>query len=264
MRSARAWLPLGLALLAASFALLIAATFGPAWSISPRLAYAIAFTFVTLELLVAAHVAPSFSVRGAAPALLGATLLLLSVRGLPPTVGPSLCVTLALLLGSTVLGSLIGSRIEHPGHLLAVFAISTLADLWSVYDPSGPSAKLALQAAAEPDRLVLFALPWPMLGSAHIVAVIGAGDILFVALYAATLRRHALHALRATYAMGAGLMLGLVFLLQLERALPLLPLIGAGVMLAEPKARSLPADDRRSVAAVVVLLVGFLAYRFTR
>jgi len=264
MQAARAWLPLGLALLFASFALLIAATFGPGWTMSPRVAYAIAFTVVAAELLAAAHVAPAPSVRSAAPVLLAAAAVLFSVRGLGPTLLPSLGVTVALLAGSAVLGSLIGSRIEHPGHLAAVFAISSLADLWSVYDPSGPSAKLALQAAAEPERLVLFALPWPMLGSSHIVAVIGAGDILFAALYAATLRRHGLLVMRATLAMGVGLLVGLVFLLQLERALPLLPLMGAGVMIAEPRARSLPPQDRRSVATVVVLLAGFLAYRFTR
>jgi len=264
VQGARAWLPFGRSLLIASSVLLIGATFAPSCAMSPKLAYAIAFAVVSTELLAAAHWVPAPSLRSAAPVLMLAVVTLIGVRGQAPTPMLAVAVTLALLAGSSVLGSLVGSRIEHPGHLAAVFAISALADLWSVYDPSGPSAKLALQAAAEPERLVLFALPWPMLGSPHIQPVIGAGDILFAALYAAALRRHGLRVWSATLAMGAGLMIGLGLLLQFDRALPLLPLMGAGVMLAVPQARSLPAQDRRSVTTVVVLLAGFLVYRFTR
>ncbi len=264
MTAVRAFVPFGFALLLASCLLLLVGSVAQSWPMSPRLAYAIAFVIVSAELLVAAHLVPLPSARSTT-LILGATLIVMvSVRSLAPTPLPAALLTLGLLAGSAVLGGLIGSRIEKPGHLLAVVAISALADLWSVYDPAGPSAKLAEQAAAHPDKLVLFALPWPMLGTKRIEAIIGAGDILFAALYSTALRRHGLHALRVAIAMGASLMLGLLLLLQYERALPLLPLMGAAVLLAEPEARSLPVQDRRSVMVVVFVLSAFLVYRFAR
>ena len=185
MNAARAYLPFGMALLLASGLLWLVGSFAASWPMSPRVAYAIAFVIVAGELLLASHLIPLPSKRSAAT-LIGLTVLsMVYVRSFAPAPAPAALLTLALLAGSAALGGLIGARIENPGHLVAVVAISALADLWSVYDPSGPSAKLAQQAASHPDKLVLFALPWPMLGTTHIEAIIGAGDILFAALYSA-------------------------------------------------------------------------------
>lgn len=264
MHGARALLPFGFALLSASVLVLLASSIAPTVPLTPIVAYAIAFVFVAAELIASAHWVPAPSSRLALSAVLFGAAALVVARKLGVG-GPAAAVlTLGLLASCAVVGGSIGSRIEKPGHLLAVFVISALADFWSVYDPSGPSAKLAQQAATQPGRLVLFALPWPMLGTTHIEAIIGAGDIVFAALYSATLRRHGLAAGKAAMGMGAALLVGLGLLIAFERALPLLPLMGAAVMLAEPEARRLPAQDRRSVVVVVTVLSLFLFYRFTR
>jgi len=264
MQGARALLPFGLTLLSASVLALLASTFATSVALAPIVAYAVAFAFVSLELLAAAHFVPAPSSRVALGTVLLGAAGLATVRHWGPGPGSAALLTLSLLAGGAVVGSGIGSRIEKPGHLVAVFAISALADLWSVYDPSGPSAKLAQQAAAHPGALVLFALPWPMLGTSHIEAFIGAGDIVFAALYSAALRRHGLRAGAAAVGMGLALLAGLALLITFERALPLLPLMGAAVMLTEPEARRLPQQDRRSVVMVVTVLSLLLIYRFAR
>ncbi len=264
MAPARAWLGFGLVPVVAVAVLLVAGAVSAQCAMSARVAYGIAFVVVASELLAAARLVPR--APGWVTALLVAASAgaLWAVRGAAPSLAPASVVTVALLTGGSALGGAVGQRIDKPGHLLAVFAISALADFWSVYDPAGPSARLARQAATQPDTLVLFALPWPILGSGRIEAIIGAGDLLFAALYSAALRRHGVHGNRATLAMAGGLMVGLALLFWLERALPLLPFLGAAVVVAEPRARSLPVADRRSVATVVGVLTVILIYRFTR
>ncbi len=253
-----------LALCAASLA--IAAWASPLFegSLSPQLAYVVAFSAVSAELLLAARFVPLLPPRVAGALAFAAALCLFALRGQAPTLPSALAVTLCLLSASTLLGAVVGARIQVPGHLLAVFGVSALADLWSVYDPTGPSAQLAQQVVERPEQLVLFALAFPMLGSTRIEAIIGAGDIVFAALYLATLRRHGLAATRTAWAMFGAMLAGLLLILIFERALPLLPLIGAAVVLAEPRTRSLPPQDRRSFGVVLVVLSAFLVYRLLR
>jgi hypothetical protein len=163
----------------------------------------------------------------------------------------------ALLWTTTGLGAALGRRIERPGHMLAVAAVSGLADLWSVYDPTGPSAMLARKVASEPDRVTAFALSFPLLGSPHIPAIVGAGDVLFSALYLAVFERHGLPLWKCVSALALAFLAGLVGLLWLERPLPLLPLLGAAVVLSDARARSIEAREGRTVL-VVLALVGTL------
>ncbi len=103
-----------------------------------------------------------------------------------------------------------------------------------------------------------------MLGSDLIASIIGAGDVLFVAIYLSALAQHGLHARRAAGFILGSFAVALVALLMLERALPLLPLIGGAVILAEPSARKLAKEEQRSVALVLVALAAVIAYRFLR
>jgi hypothetical protein len=73
-----------------------------------------------------------------------------------------------------------------------------------------------------------------------------------------------LAATRTAWAMFGAMLVGLLLILIFERALPLLPLIGAAVVLAEPRTRSLPQQDRRSFGVVLVVLSAFLVYRLLR
>src|SRR5690349_8006940 len=177
-----AWLGAGLvcALLVA-----LSARLGPGLAMGPRPAFALAFALVSAEILLVARFAPTL--RGTL--LWGAWLTAFGALGLingARLTGESAAITTALLLwAATGLGAALGGRIDKPGHLLAVAAVSGLSDLWSVYDPAGPSAVLARKVVEQPDLVTAFALCFPLLGSDHIPAIIGAGDILFAALYLA-------------------------------------------------------------------------------
>jgi hypothetical protein len=257
-------LPWGMATVGAALVVLAASSVAPSLALEPRVAFSLAFAVVSVELVLVARL--SFATTG--PLTLGAGLVTLtalwSLRAQSISPWTAALLTAVLLGGVTLLGAAIGGRIQAPGHLLAVFGISSLADLWSVYDPTGPSAKLAVHAASQPEKLVVLALPWPMFGTDRIEAIIGAGDILFAALYLAALTQHGLAATRAAWFMLGGLLLGLAGLLAFERAIPLLPLIGAAVMLAEPNARSLSGRERRSVAVVLAALALVIGYRLSR
>lgn len=257
-------LPWGIATVGSASLVLVASLVAPSLPLEPRLAFGLAFAAVSFELVSVAR----FSFPTTGPLTLGCALATLTalwslrIQDISPVSAALL--TAVLLSGVTLLGAAIGGRIQAPGHLLAVFGISSLADLWSVYDPTGPSAKLAVHAASQPDKLVVMALPWPMFGTQRIEAIIGAGDILFAALYLAALAQHRLAVTRAAWFMLGGLLLGLGGLLTFERAIPLLPLIGGAVMLAEPAARSLSARERRSVAFVLAGLALIIGYRLVR
>lgn len=251
-----------LVLLASAATLALAAWVAPLLSVDPRLAYAIGFTFVGAELLAAAALAPTANPRRWLPvAVLLSGGVLFALHGSAPSTGAAIAVTLALLGGASVFGAAIGTRIEQPGHLLAVAVVSTLVDMWSVFDTAGVSARMAEQVSERPDQLAVFALPWPMLGTPSIAPIIGAGDIVFVALYVAALRRHALPVGRTLVALSVALAVGLVVLLAWERAIPLLPLLGAAVILVEPQARRLQGRDRKAFVGMLVVLAALFAYR---
>lgn len=236
----------------------------PHLTLSARPAFALAFLWVSAEILLLSTLAPPS--RGplwwATLLSMFATLGLLSGSRL--TGESAGLVTAALLWTATGLGAALGARIDKPGHLTAVAAVSALADLWSVYDPAGPSAMLAQQVLAQPERVTAFALSFPLLGSTHIPALIGAGDVLFAALYIAGFERHALPRGRAMIGLGAGFLVGLVLLLTLERPLPLLPLLGGGIVLCDRRVRSLERRESRSVLLVLAVVSALLVARIWR
>lgn len=256
-----AWLGAGLfsaALVALS------ARLAPHLILETRPAFALAFAFVSFEILLVARAAPLL--RG--PVLWGILLFafasLTLISGARLTGESAGLATAALLWTATGLGAGLGARIDKPGHIVAVAAVSAVADLWSVYDPAGPSAVLARKVAEQPDRVSAFALSFPLLGSEHIPAIIGAGDVLFCALYLAVFERHQLPLWRALIALALAFALGLVGLLWLERPLPLLPLLGAAVVLSDARARSLEAREGRTVLVVLAVLGTLILVRSWR
>jgi hypothetical protein len=147
-------------------------------------------------------------------------------------------------------------RVDRPGHLMAVAVMSALADGWSVLDPVAPSARLAeaIQAAG-PGVLSRIVLPWPMLGTASIDPIMGAGDVVFMSLYIGAARAHMLSLRRMWLALTGTAVAALALLLVLQQPLPLLPLMAVAVVLCEPRARELEGRDRRVVA---ILTAGVL------
>jgi hypothetical protein len=201
-----AWIAAGL--LSCALVALVARV-APGVALEPRPAFALAFVAVSFEILLVARATPP--IRG--PLLWGVLLFtfgaLSLLSGARLTGESAGLASAALLWTATGLGASLGGRIDKPGHMLAVAAVSGLADLWSVYDPSGPSAALARKVAAEPDRVSAFALSFPLFGTPHIPAIIGAGDVLFCALYLAAFERHRLPIWKALVALAVGFLLAL-------------------------------------------------------
>jgi len=250
---------------AASAALVyVCGLYAPTLAVAPAPSFAIAYGAVTVEILALAWSAPRLR------PLWTALVCALAVGGVgalaSQLASPHSAALLTLSLGclAALLGAALGGRIEKPGQLAAVALVSGIADLWSVFDPGAPSARFAERAIAEPDRLALFALPFPLLGTPLIPAVIGAGDVVFAALYVAAFRAHALSVKRVVLALGVAFALGLLGLLVTRAPLPLLPLLGAAAVAIDPAARSLSGREWRTVIGVCVALVIAIALRLSR
>jgi hypothetical protein len=169
-------------------------------------------------------------------------------------------VTLSLLIGGSMVGSIVGARIAHPGHLLVVAYVSTLADLYSVFHSAGLSA-----IVVQDQRLLpLLALPWAMAGDAgtvDLVPVLGIGDVIMISLYLVVARRHGIPPWR--FALGFFFAFAFVFALLLlaGQAVPVLPFLGIAVCLAHPSVRQLRPQDRRQAflgMAILTAAVGGL------
>ena len=253
----------GLAEVALASGLLVYVTsrFAPSVALDAMAAFALSFACVTAEILVSAWYVPALSVGQASLVLAGGAggLFALYAAAAPAAGWAAALLTVALLTGATCLGGLVGRRIEQPGQLAAVAIVSAIADLWSVFDPEAPSARFAEQALAEPERLALFALPFPLLGTPVIAPVIGAGDIVFTALYVAAFRRHALSDRRLVVGLALAYGLALIGLLVLLRPLPLLPLLGAAAIASDPGARSLRRREWGTVFMVSIALLVLVA-----
>lgn len=229
--------------------------------LAPLPAFALAFACVSAQILALAALAPALSLRDGAPPVAFALAVLATLHGVAPPVkaASAAALTFALGVGATLIGAALGQRIERAGQLVAVALVSAIADLWSVFDPGAPSAQLAAQALAEPERLALFALPFPLLGTPLVPAIIGAGDVLFTALYVAAFRAHGLSLSRLVCALALAYALGLLGLVLLLRPLPLLPLLGLAAIACEPAARSLTRREWRTVLTVCAALVVLVA-----
>ncbi|HEX7477542.1 MAG TPA: hypothetical protein VF331_07025 [Polyangiales bacterium] len=220
-------------------------------SLWPLGSYAIGFACVVAASLLVACAVP----RPRRPHLLIVMLVVVVLelvrRQGAVGLGASFSVLLALLAAGSVLGALVGSGIEHPGHLLFVALVSALADTFSVTQPEGPSAAI-VQA---PQVLALLALPWPMLGTGQITPFLGVGDVLFTSLYVAAARTHALPARRTLLALAAAYFATMAAVLATALPIPALPFLGFAMLIAHPASRLPPVRDRRRGFAVVCVMV---------
>lgn len=164
-----------------------------------------------------------------------------------PRAVAAVAVTAALLIAGASLGGAVGGRIEHPGHLLAVAAVSTLVDSFSVFHPAGPTAAVV----ARPAAIAVVALHWPVPGTSDIVPVLGVGDVIFAALYLTASRRFGLGVVRTAIAVAVGLVATMVAALITGLPLPALVGMGLAVVAAHPRARRLPPKDKRKALAVI-------------
>ncbi|MCB9666884.1 MAG: hypothetical protein H6715_02045 [Myxococcales bacterium] len=235
MPSVRAWLGM---LLIALVILTIASLLSETIVLSPEFGYAIAFLAVSVSVLSCAWACPKPEWSATIWAGIGATLGLAALGWLTKSLAPLTqvsLVTLILLSAGTLLGSRVGHSIEAPGHLLAVAVVSSLADMWSVFYQAGPSGNIAHNEAA----LTLLALSWPLLGSSDVIPLIGVGDVIFCAIYIGASRVHALSMARTLVALSLSFVLTLALLFIYQCPIPVLPIMGACILIALPQSRKL-------------------------
>lgn len=256
---------------AREWTLALALTFGAFWVTaqlalyspdSPIVAYLLAFSCVVACTLGTSVQAPASARACLSGCVIGLTLLVAAAIGRTHAslLLSGSAVLVGLLLIGTGIGALVGARIQHPGHLLFVAVVSSVADIWSVTQPGGISKAIV----EEPLALSFAALPWPMLGSAELAPLLGVGDVVFTSLYLAASRVHALPLRRSVLALAAGYALTTLLVIISERPIPVLPLLGACIVIAQPKARSVETLDRRHGAWVLSLLAGALALWFLK
>jgi hypothetical protein len=250
------------------------AIFAPLFPIDPHLDVATALLayLVGFGAVSAMTIASGSGVGPQPPRMLAiwipaaAVLAGLAWAHLPSSAGPlgiagSAAVILALLASGSVSGGVLGARIAHPGHLSVVAIVSSLADLWSVLAPSGPTAAIVTSAPL----LSVLALPFPMLGTSDIEPLLGLGDIVFVALYLTASERFELGKTRTMIALGLAFAVTALAVIVLARAIPALPFLGVAVLLAHREARLPPPSERRTFAlgmvALALLVIGVLALR---
>jgi hypothetical protein len=244
---------------AAALGVVLASFAAPHLPATPLVAYLVAFTAVATSVVASALATPTLPRAALAGALAAVVLLVVAnVLGLTRGSNPmgAALVTLALLLGGTCIGAVVGGRIEHPGHLLVVALVFTIADSFSVLHEAGPSAAIV----ASETMLPLVALPWPQLGAEEltIAPILGVGDVVAAALFAGVARRHGLALWKTGLALFFGLEIAMALVVTLARPIPALPTMALAVLVAHPEARRLrPADRRQALLGLAVLaLVG--------
>lgn len=256
----RAWLYFLGAVGGAVLVLVVAALSAPRVSLAPLVSYAIGFAAVCASVLASAALCPALRPRALLFALIpGAALLALWIAG--PSAVPlrdAVAVTAGLLLGATLLGGVVGDAIEHPGQLLFVALVSAAADVFSVFHDAGPSHAIAQSEVA----LSVMALPWPMFGTPFIEPLLGAGDVVFTALYVRASRRHGLPLGRTLGALAVAYLVTMLAVIALQVTVPALPFLGLAMVLAQPAARRPAPEDRNRGLLIVAVVIAAVAFLF--
>jgi hypothetical protein len=239
---------------------LVTAWLAPYSTLAPLPAHVFGFSCVVACSLAASASVPQQRRWLAVGLGCGLAALILIARS--SGVGPlaAVGVLAALSISGSALGAFVGSRIQHPGHLLFVALVSGLADVLSVTQPSGVSRAIAEQ----PQALALLALPWPMLGTHDTPPFLGVGDVIFTSLYWSASRKHGLSLCRTALALVLGYALVTWTVIALARPIPVLPFLGACMLLVHSQARTPAAQDRRGAWTVTALTLLIAAWALQR
>lgn len=165
---------------------------------------------------------------------------------------------LVLILGCSFLGCLVSTMIKEPKMLLPIGIVAAMIDFWNVtLGPLGHTVATRPELAAKAS----VSLPTPVPGLPAIT--MGAGDIVFLALFFAVLFRFALN-VKGTFWLGYGLLMVSILLVAFSSiALPALVPIGAAVLIMNYQYMKLTQDEMKSVALVLfILLCMLVAFTF--
>jgi hypothetical protein len=174
--------------------------------------------------------ATTLSLLPARETLIGPLILLLGAGLVSATldaadVGAGANVSEALL--AAAIGLLFARWLRAPAVAIAVPLFVAAIDVWSV--ALGPSSRL-LENAPQPSDALSFDMPaWGGHGSA---GQLGLSDAIFLAMFAAWALHFGFRKVATIAALMLGLVASLVLSILLDRAIPALPLLSAGYLLA--------------------------------
>jgi MFS family permease len=151
-------------------------------------------------------------------------------------------------------GTSIGRRVQHPGHLLPACVVVACADLTSTLSPQGPTHAIASSERA----LSILAVSFPVPGTNALAPALGVGDLVFIALVLGAAVVHRLPYARTAILCALGTFVAGLGSALLETAVPALVPVGAAVVLGLPKARALRRQDR-PVAFFAMLIAASIA-----
>ncbi len=155
----------------------------------------------------------------------------------------------ALVAAAWGIGTSIGRRIEHPGHLLPACVVVAAVDGASVVSSLGPS-----HAIAESERaLSIVAVAFPVPGTSSFAPALGAGDLVFIAIVLGAVRAHRLSLGRAAFLAWSGAMTAGIASALLATPVPALVPIAAMIVLGVPEARRVRPRER-TVATVAMAI----------
>ena len=244
------------ALAAVAVAMLVTWGVAPGAPVAPAVGAVVGFVLVAAAVLGVSVAVPAFGVRALAWAVVPvlALAVLASRRAPADEIAGAVPVAVSLLSGGTLVGAVIGARIEHASHLLVAAIASTLADAYSVFAPSGVTAQVV-----QNERLLgVLALPWPILGTRAIEPLLGVGDVVVCALYVVAARELGLGVRRTVIALALAFVAVLVALAIFAVPLPALPFLGVAVVAAHPRTlRFRKGEGRTAVIGLAVLAAVF-------
>lgn len=139
-------------------------------------------------------------------------------------VGAGANVVEALLAGAV--GLLFARWLRAPAIALAVPLFVAAIDVWSV--ASGPTSKLLASGTQSADPLSFDLPAWGDMGSA---GHLGVSDAIFLSMFAAWAFAFGFRRAATIAGLALGLIASLVLSIELDRAIPALPLIAAGYLL---------------------------------
>jgi hypothetical protein len=164
-------------------------------------------------------------------------------------------VSASLVAAAWAIGTSIGRRIEHPGHLLPACVVVACADTTSIVSQFGPSHAIAESESA----LSIVTVGFPVPGTSSFAPALGVGDLVFVAIVFGAVAAHRLSLLRAALLCALGMAVAGASSAALETAVPALVPIAAAVIAGLPESRRLRHDERRTATLVMVIAVSLAA-----
>lgn len=165
------------------------------------------------------------------------------------SVAAAVAVDTALVAAAWAIGTSIGRRIEHPGHLLPACVVVACADAASLVSRFGPT-----HAIAESERaLSVVAVAFPVPGTSDVAPALGVGDLVFIAIVFGAVAAHRLSLVRAALLAWLGTLAAGAASAFFEAAVPALVPIAAAVVIGIPEARKVRPRERRAASLAMVI-----------